>query len=229
MLKISLYIFIITALFCAAILLRYEREHSDNIIVNIIKRAVAESGALISRHLLRNDDVSIVVYAPAKKAAANLDLKDLSIYVKEDMGAERANFAAVKNYEVSDYAKYFQYEDLSNSKLKLLRERYGLDSLVTAGATELDKLVLLNNWVHQKISRGRPKNVNYNFNTLNILTRVESEKFFCSEYSTVLVQCGLSVGYSRATLWLKYGATNSQNGSSWIHTIIYIMRKTVSL
>ena len=49
----------------------------------------------------------------------------------------------------------------------------------------------------QSIVKGRPHNVDYNFNALDILARAKNgENFFCSEYSTVFVQCALSLGYT---------------------------------
>ncbi len=93
------------------------------------------------------------------------------------------------------YTQAFGYENMDAPQLTELRRLYRLDTLVSGAPTELEKMMRLRSWVRKTIPRGAPKNVDYNFNALDVLSRAgKGETFFCSEYATVFVQCALSVG-----------------------------------
>ena len=91
----------------------------------------------------------------------------------------------------------FQYENFYNHDEQMLRKKYSLDKLVENASSDLEKFIILREWVRGKITEGKPKNVDYNFNALNILERAErGEQFFCSETAIVFTQCVISLGYT---------------------------------
>jgi hypothetical protein len=52
----------------------------------------------------------------------------------------------------SEYTKRFRFDCFQNPKLKELRERYHLDAVVAPGQDELDRQVLLLDWVHHQFN-----------------------------------------------------------------------------
>src|SRR6187401_2656237 len=60
-------------------------------------------------------------------------------------------------YVQSEYTKRFHFDAAENPKLKELRERYHLDSVVATGTNEFQRQVLLNDWAHRQFKKfGRP-------------------------------------------------------------------------
>lgn len=177
LIKISLCATLAIILTLAAIALIFESKASRNMFINISKRIAAEAGAIVSRNAFRGKGANNIPFGP------------------EGPFQESAHYAA-----------NFQYEDFSAPQLKALRDRYRLDELTEGAKDEFEKLVILRDWVRRSIKKGQPKNVDYNFNALDILKRAEAgEGFFCSEYSTVFVQCALSLGITARYLGLFKG------------------------
>lgn len=173
----------------------YEKHASKNIAVNMSKRIVAELGAALAKNIFRNKKINNFPFGPGEKNT-DLPAKEaiLAAAVKY-MDDSTIKIIDIVNRRISPYATNFQYEDLTNTSLRLLREKYRLYELVDSAPSELDRMIILRNWVRNRIPSGTPRGVDYNFNALDILSRAENgEKFFCSEYSTVFVQCALSIG-----------------------------------
>ena len=206
LLKISAGLFIILILGVLLTTIIYEKKASRNITVNLSKRIIAEGGSILAKFLSINEKVNNFSFGPKVKSRVYLNKESNIRYLDDNFGDSVIKIIRVKNYKISELAKDFQYENFTNPKLKLLRRKYGFDELVSDAQTELDKTILLRDWIKRKISRGMPKNVDYNFNALDILSRAEyGETFFCSEYSTVFVQCALSLGFTARYVGLFKG------------------------
>ncbi len=95
----------------------------------------------------------------------------------------------VYNYGVSE-------EDPGHPRLKLLRSREKLDSVVAGGRTQLEKTVLLRAWAH---SQWKPWAGTFYYppwDALEIidLARRRDNRGFCAQYAIVFVQACLSLG-----------------------------------
>jgi len=98
----------------------------------------------------------------------------------------------------------FYYQPWDSEMLDRLREEYQLDEVIRPGEDEFAKMVLLRDWLHQRWQYGETKNVDFNFNALDILERAgRGEVFFCSEYSTTFVQAAVSIGWTARYLGIK--------------------------
>jgi len=178
----------------------FEKDASSNIFVNISKRIVAEMGAVASRILFNEEPQKSAYFGPYDENAAMFNPEVIS-----EKGF-KASSAKVRNASVSEYVRNFKYEDFNTPELGLLRSNYELREVTKDGKREFDKIVMLRDWVKGHIPWGRPRNVDYNFNALDILARSElGDAFFCSEYSTVFVQCVLSLGITARYVGLFKG------------------------
>lgn len=87
----------------------------------------------------------------------------------------------------------FAYQAPSE-KLTFLRKNWKLDEVVAPGKTELEKFVLLRDWVkHQWLgwegSCARP------WDAVNILSAPENDRGMCVHFGVVFVQCANALGY----------------------------------
>lgn len=166
-----------------------EKNSSKSLIVNWSKRIVAEGGWFLAKIFPQDAGSGSHLFGP--RDSRNL----IPVLLKQELNSGALKIIAVKDYALSASAKNFQYEDLTDKKLKFLREKYALQELISNTPDEWSRIILLRDWVKKKIPIGAPKNVDYNFDAVDILSRSENgQTFFCSEYSTVFVQCALSIG-----------------------------------
>ncbi|MCE5272625.1 hypothetical protein LLH00_15195 [bacterium] len=108
----------------------------------------------------------------------------------------------------------FSYQPPAEPLLDSLRTLYGLDSLARSGeAPDCAVPWRVNRWIYRvfhgphSVSQVIPE-VDFNFNALDILSRtLNGEKFWCSEYSTTLVQALAAIGYTG-----RYVMLNSDTG-----------------
>lgn len=183
--------------------LAFEKIASKNIGVNISKRVVAEAGAAISATFLKNDNANHFAFGPKDAAEFTAGRQEAVKYLSGYSGVSGIKW---DDHEISGYAGNFDYENLSDPHLELLNKSYLLDDVVSTAKNEFEKFIILRHWVRSSIPRGSPKNVDYNFNALDILNRAgKGEQFFCSEYSTVFTQCALSVGLQARYIGLFKG------------------------
>lgn len=85
----------------------------------------------------------------------------------------------------------FEYERWSESHLKQLRKMYKLEKVVAGARTELEKMVLLRNWVTRQwtyLPHGLP---HPEWDALEILERKSG---VCVQYAIVYMQCALALG-----------------------------------
>ena len=170
---------------------------SKNIIINMVKRVAGEAGALLANYIEVKEKVmtnfGFNEYADKNIEKIDKFLEHLNGMIIDD---KKIKIVKIRNPDICPAAFGFQYEDFFNQDVQMLREKYSLGKLVVDAATDLEKFIILREWVRGRISEGRPKNVDYNFNALNILERAgKGEHFFCSETATIFTQCVISLGY----------------------------------
>lgn len=200
---VSLILFFIVLI----VLKNFEMRGSNNAFVNTAKRCVAEMGNFVAKHFIKIKETQKVISEPYIDSGA--DRIKIGDYIERSNGKINQLVISkvnIKNYDILESANNFQYENFMHPKLQLLRRKYKFDELVKNAASELDRIIILRNWVSKTILFGNPKNVDYNFNALDVLARAEKgEKFFCSEDATVFTQCLLSMGYVSRYIGLLSG------------------------
>lgn len=196
----SLIAVLITLFFIsAAVLVKIsEKEASKNILINVSKRMAAEGGAFFVNYIYDPgfDGEGYVHFGPEHTEASRFynwqEGNGTLSFLKNALNAHIVEYI---NNVPSPYAASFDYQPFNSEKLMTLREKYRLKEMTDGFRTELEKILFLRNWVKNRWEHGVPKNISYNFDALDILSRAEKgEKFFCSEYSTTFVQCILSIG-----------------------------------
>ena len=87
----------------------------------------------------------------------------------------------------------FEYEDPRNPRVIALREKYKLDAVVKDGNTELEKLILLRNWVNAQWRYKPPIETKYPaWDADEIMSRKVG---FCVQFAITYVQCCTALGY----------------------------------
>ncbi len=99
----------------------------------------------------------------------------------------------------------FSYESSSHPALQELRETYKLDAVVAPGKRELEKFILLRNWVKSRWYHGwdhtRMKNPPKATDAREILREAENGRDFnCGFYAKTFLQCLISLGYQARLL-----------------------------
>ncbi len=184
----------------------YERASSKNLFVNYSKRIAAESGAFLSGIIFDDSDFNNFSFGPDKGQDSDYEKLPLKAYLDRVFENKVFEYSEKNNFLLSDYAGKFQYENPENVKLVELRDNFKLKELVRHQKDGFGSIIKLAYWVKQEIKRGTPKDVDFNFNALDILRRAKNgEKFFCSEYATVFLQCALSLGYQARYVGLLKG------------------------
>ena len=90
-----------------------------------------------------------------------------------------------------------------SAKLARLREQFTLDEVVASGATEMEKLVLLRNWVrrqwpHNEGSCTRP------WDAIDILSAPAGDHGMCVHFAVAFTQCALALGYNARQIVLQH-------------------------
>ena len=85
----------------------------------------------------------------------------------------------------------FEYEKFDEPKLVELRKKYKLDEVVAGAETELEKMILLRNWVSKQWKYDPPQHPYPAWDAHEILRRRQG---FCVQYAIVYMQCALSLG-----------------------------------
>ncbi len=107
--------------------------------------------------------------------------------------------AEINNRPVVRSSVTFGYEDLTNPRLAELRRRYRLPQVVHTGKSQFQQMLLLRNWVHHAIPRGRP--AHFNLDALAILdSAAKGGAFYCTHYSVVMMQCAMALGWQARKL-----------------------------
>lgn len=196
---ISLFTILILAISVITIFVivkTFEKQASENIMVKLSKRFMAEVGAILAKFIPVDERPNKFYFGPSNVKTENLDEKEFISFLEDTFGKDNVKVISVKNFTLSEFAKNFQYENFAEPKLKLLHQRYKLDKLISSTNRELDKFIILRDRLNKIVPRGNPERMGYNFDSLDILSRARNgETFFCSWYSVVFVQCALSLGF----------------------------------
>lgn len=83
-----------------------------------------------------------------------------------------------------------------SAKLKRLREEYTLDDVVAGGQTDLDKAILLRNWVRSRWSCNDAGSGKRTWDALEILGAPEGQHGMCVHFATAFYQCALALGFN---------------------------------
>jgi hypothetical protein len=118
----------------------------------------------------------------------------------------------------SDYSKRFKFDTSENTKLRILRQRYGLDKVIASGKDEFEKQILLMDWVHHRFKKfGRPSKDSRG--ALEVLAALdEGHSFFCTQYAQVMISSAASLGWVDRALALRRHQGVNQKGGSTEHT-----------
>ncbi len=107
--------------------------------------------------------------------------------------AQKVEVGDVRNDDILYTSIPYAYEDYLHPRLVELREKYKLDDVVAEGKSELEKLVLLRDWVAHQWRYDPPTEHYPAWDAHEIL----SLKYgFCVQYAIVYMQCCLSMGYT---------------------------------
>jgi hypothetical protein len=195
--------------FGAALVFHNKVTHSTAI--NYSKRIAAETAAL----LLRFYDPFTARYKRAVLGPEETvndsegiwltDQEEIDCFLKANPAvADEIESLSVSNSPIRKGRFPFYYEPWDSEMLDRLRKEYQLDEVVRPGQDEFAKMVLLREWLHQRWQYGETKNVDFNFNALDILERARrGEVFFCSEYATTFVQAAVSLGWTARYLGIE--------------------------
>lgn len=102
----------------------------------------------------------------------------------------------------------FSYQP-PTERLSILRKKYNLDGVIKNGMTELEKFILLRNWVRHAWEKGwEMGDLNYcpPWDALLILELKKDNHSLgmCTHFSTVFVQCALALGYNARQVILDH-------------------------
>lgn len=145
--------------------------------------------------------------APVETAA------ELRACLDQIPGIGTVGVAAFRNGTLPDSRFAFHYQTSQEPKLDSLRVLYSLDTLVAGSESDYRTLCRLSDWLTaffeaDRSVRNTIPETDFNFNALDILHRAgRGERFWCSEYSTSLVQCMAALGFTG-----RYVMINSETG-----------------
>jgi len=131
-------------------------------------------------------------------------LETVLISAKADIEAAAApgwKITDAYNQHITRSSFPFTYQGPSD-KLAYLRKNWKLDDIVAPGKTELDKYILLRNWVrkqwpHNEGNCGRP------WDAVNILTAPAGDHGMCVHFGVTYTQCALALGYNARQIILN--------------------------
>ena len=174
-------------------------------VLNVSRRIVAECAAFLYEiydPYKENGEVIQPVFAPDDfddngYTAASDSIKLLLAYAL-DIAPDSIE---ISNCNVRNVSDLFSFESFDQPPLDSLRTIYSLDTLFVGIKNDYQGFINLRDWLQwyfkQRERRiDNPESIKYNFDALDILQRAKSEKFWCSEYSTTMVQCLASLGYT---------------------------------
>lgn len=98
----------------------------------------------------------------------------------------------------------FHHEDYGVRELELLREKYDFDEYVAQGRTELERMILLQDWVYRNVAYGGAPQYTDLRNSLTILELATGgEEFWCNNMAAVFLQAATSLGWTARYAFLR--------------------------
>ncbi|MEA1996226.1 MAG: transglutaminase domain-containing protein [Gemmatimonadota bacterium] len=184
------------------------------------KRLAGELGALA--YAIRDPYARSHIYAPLGPGDTAADGKPSPSFSSVDKlqdffnGSDSYSGMSVKFFSNAGLPQGrfpFYYQTAAEPRLDSLVSLYPIANAFENTSSDYEGLTRINRWLHDYFHTDRhrqsliPK-VDYNFNALDILHRAGlEERFWCSEYSTTLVQCLAALGYTT-----RYVMLNSETG-----------------
>jgi hypothetical protein len=110
--------------------------------------------------------------------------------------AQEITIKEVKEYKFISKDQYFTFEDFNHPKLKELVERETLVQVIKDGATELDRILLLKEWVRKELKQpGIPTSYPpWDANIILDWVRKNKIQVLCGHYAVLFVQCLTGLG-----------------------------------
>ena len=153
-------------------------------------------------------------FKPSQDSPAFSDRQALQAFLDSSAGFRGAVVRSFVNSSLPEAGGGFSYQPANDVLLDSLAALYSLKELAQSDADDYLVLKAALDWLYKKFYevKGRRKEaqpeIDYNFNALDILYRaVHGERFWCSEFSTTLVQCLAATGYTA-----RYVMINSRTG-----------------
>ena len=97
----------------------------------------------------------------------------------------------------------YQYQTPSPN-LEQLRKQFDLDHTVATGDTDLEKLVLLRNWVRRQWPNNDDGSRSRTWNAIEILGAPRGQHGMCVHYANAYSQCALALGYTARPIVLHH-------------------------
>jgi len=151
---------------------------------------------------------------PLQDRPAFSDRQALRDFFNSSTGFRGAVVRSFVNSPLPQAGGGFSYQPANDVLLDSLASLYSLKELDQSDTDDYLVLKAAQDWLYKKFQedRGSRKEplpeVDYNFNALDILYRAaHGERFWCSEFSTTLVQCLAATGYTA-----RYVMINSRTG-----------------
>ena len=116
---------------------------------------------------------------------------DAEVEIFRQTWADKVKVLDSHNEQILYTSIPFEYEKFDQPKLVELRKKYKLDQVVSGAKTELEKMILLRNWVSKQWQFEPPPAPYPAWDALEILQRREG---FCVQYAIVYMQAALSLG-----------------------------------
>lgn len=110
--------------------------------------------------------------------------------------------SAVNNDPLLMPSQAFGFQPKS-ANLTQLREQFKLDEVVAAGKTEMEKFILLRNWVRRQWPHNDDGSGVRTWNAIEILTAPAGQKGMCVHYGVTFTQCAVALGYHSRQLILN--------------------------
>jgi len=98
----------------------------------------------------------------------------------------------------------FRHEDYGVRELAELRETYDFDEYVASGKTELERMILLQDWVYTRVAYGGATRYVDLRNSLSILEKASrGVEMWCNNMAAVFMQCAVSMGWTARYVFLR--------------------------
>jgi hypothetical protein len=98
----------------------------------------------------------------------------------------------------------FYHEDYGTRELDVLRQTYDFEEYVAAGKTELERMILLQDWVYRRVAYGgAPQYVDLRDSLTILSLAVQGEEFWCNNMAAVFMQAAVSLGWTARYVFLR--------------------------
>lgn len=137
--------------------------------------------------------------------AATPTLRKVTVVAEATVAASADGLTVtrVANQRIRRSSYSYQYQPPSE-KLTRLRDKFKLDEVVAAGTTDMEKLILLRNWVRQQWPHNDQGSGKRTWDALEILSAPAGQHGMCVHYGIAFSQCAMALGYNSRPLILTH-------------------------